>query len=402
MNERLIVKSFGPVKDLDIVFKKVTLFIGDQGSGKSCVAKLFSMFKWLEKALITRKYSLDYFEKYIDARFKKTLCAYHRIDNFFNDEETYLFYSGQLYDFEYEKKNFHVTDKKTTFEGLPKIMYVPAERIILSSAEKKLKTFEGLPENNMTFNQSFWESKDRFKDGYKLPFGNLEYKYDTLNDISFIYGPGYKVRLTEASSGIQSSLSICMVSDHLNNIVLSGKDRPLSVDELQKLQKDISKIMDDRNLSDTLKEILIKRLSAQTRYDSFVNIVEEPELSLFPESQLEVLKLLCKVNQSNPNNKLVITTHSPYSLAIMNTLIMAGNVHENEQSKLAASNIISNEYCIKPGTLAAYRLNPNSDSYCKSILDQGTLMISKNDLDSASDSIMRTFNSLYRLYVKTR
>lgn len=34
MNERLIVKSFGPVKDLDIIFKKVTLFIGDQGTGK--------------------------------------------------------------------------------------------------------------------------------------------------------------------------------------------------------------------------------------------------------------------------------------------------------------------------------------------------------------------------------
>ena len=27
MNERLIVKSFGPVKDLDILFKKVTLFV---------------------------------------------------------------------------------------------------------------------------------------------------------------------------------------------------------------------------------------------------------------------------------------------------------------------------------------------------------------------------------------
>ena len=41
MNERLVVNSFGPVRDLDITFKKVTLFIGDQGTGKSCVAKLF-------------------------------------------------------------------------------------------------------------------------------------------------------------------------------------------------------------------------------------------------------------------------------------------------------------------------------------------------------------------------
>ena len=57
MDEQLIVKSFGPVKDLDITFKKVTLFIGDQGTGKSCVAKLFSMFKWLEKVLSQKNIS---------------------------------------------------------------------------------------------------------------------------------------------------------------------------------------------------------------------------------------------------------------------------------------------------------------------------------------------------------
>lgn len=56
MNEHLIVKSFGPVSDLDIYFKKVTLFIGDQGTGKSCIVKLFSMFKWVEKVLSQNKY----------------------------------------------------------------------------------------------------------------------------------------------------------------------------------------------------------------------------------------------------------------------------------------------------------------------------------------------------------
>ena len=77
MNERLIVKSFGPVKDLDVIFKKVTLFIGDQGTGKSCVAKLFSMFKWTEKVLSQKKYKLSYFEQY--NRFQKMLCKYHRL-----------------------------------------------------------------------------------------------------------------------------------------------------------------------------------------------------------------------------------------------------------------------------------------------------------------------------------
>ena len=73
MNERLIVKSLGPVKELDIIFRKVTLFIGDQGTGKSCVAKLFSTFIWLEKVLSQKRYQLSYFEQF--NRFKKKLCA---------------------------------------------------------------------------------------------------------------------------------------------------------------------------------------------------------------------------------------------------------------------------------------------------------------------------------------
>lgn len=56
MNERLVVKLFGPAKELDITFKKVTLFIGNQGTGKICVAKLFSMFIWLGKVLSQKKY----------------------------------------------------------------------------------------------------------------------------------------------------------------------------------------------------------------------------------------------------------------------------------------------------------------------------------------------------------
>lgn len=91
MNERLIVKSFGPVKDLDIIFKKVTLFIGDQGTGKSCVAKLFSMFKWMEKVLSQKKYKLSYFEQY--NRFKTKLCAYHRIESFIY-ENSYIKFEG--------------------------------------------------------------------------------------------------------------------------------------------------------------------------------------------------------------------------------------------------------------------------------------------------------------------
>ena len=50
--ERLVVRNFGPITNLDIEFRKLTLFIGDQGSGKSTVSKLLTICRdlrwWLQ------------------------------------------------------------------------------------------------------------------------------------------------------------------------------------------------------------------------------------------------------------------------------------------------------------------------------------------------------------------
>lgn len=402
MNERLVVKSFGPIRSIDINFRKVNLFIGDQGTGKSCIVKLYSTFRWLEKTLLTETYSLDYFTKFVDARFKKQLCGYHRIDDFFRDD-TYILYESDLYKFVYAGNSFNIEKKNGSITGLPKIMYVPAERIILSSAEKKLKTFDGLPASNLTFNQTFWESKEQFKDGYSLPFGNLNYKYDSLNDISWIEGCDYRVRLINASSGIQSALPVCIVSDYLGNIVASGKERPMSVEELQKLQKETSKIMENENLSDSVKNAMLKHLSSRSRYNCFVNIVEEPELSLFPESQNSMIRLLCKVNNSSTDNMLLLTSHSPYTLAILNNLVLAYKAYEkgDDEIKRRVAEIVPPEYHVDPDSLAAYSLTNTEMENYQSVLSESSGIISKNDLDSVSEIIMHEFNSLYRIYATT-
>lgn len=402
MNERLTVQSFGPIRQIDINFRKVNLFIGDQGTGKSCIAKLFSTFRWLEKALMTETYSLDYFTKYVDARFKTQLCGYHRIDDFFRDD-TYILYESALYKFVYADSAFKIENKNETITGLPKIMYVPAERIILSSAEKKLKAFDGLPSSNLTFNQAFWESKERFKDGYALPFGNLAYKYDSLNDISWIVGHDYRVRLINASSGIQSALPVCIVSEYLGNIVASGKERSMSVEELQKLQKETAKIMENENLADTVKHAMLKHLSSRSRYNCFVNIVEEPELSLFPESQNSMIRLLCKVNNETTDNMLLLTSHSPYTLAILNNLVLAYKAYEkgDNEIKRRVAEIVPPEYHIAPESLTAFSLKETEMENYQSVISESTGIISKNDLDSVSEIIMREFNSLYRIYATT-
>lgn len=400
MNERLIVKSFGPVKDLDIIFKKVTLFIGDQGTGKSCVAKLFSMFKWMEKVLSQKKYKLSYFEQY--NRFKTKLCAYHRIESFIY-ENSYIKFEGNLYDFLYENGNLSVTEKNRDIKGISKVMYVPAERSIVSVAENKSKLLKELPDSSETFSDEFVNAKKFFQSGYNLPFEGLRFEYDSLNDTGWIHGANYKVRLINASSGIQSSLPMCIVSEYLSSKISDKEEVKLSKEEKDKLEKRVAEIMQNEEYSDSIKDMLIRQLSYANRYDRLINIVEEPELNLFPRSQMEVLKSLVLNNASSDENMLVFTTHSPYSLAIINTMIMGAKAYANANEELRnlIKIILPVKYQINDDDIAVYRLSSSDAIYCQSVINPNTGLVSKNELDSASDDIMRVFNSLYQCYAKT-
>ena len=400
MNERLIVKSFGPVKDLDIIFKKVTLFIGDQGTGKSCLAKLFSLFKWTEKVLSQKKYKLSYFEQY--NRFKTKLCAYHRIESFIY-ENSYIKFEGNLYDFLYENGNFSVTEKNRDIKGISKVMYVPAERSIVSVAENKSKLLKELPDSSETFSDEFVNAKKFFQNGYNLPFEGLRFEYDSLNDAGWIHGVDYKVRLINASSGIQSSLPMCIVSEYLSSKISDKEEVKLSKEEKDKLEKRVAEIMQNEEYSDSIKDMMIRQLSYANRYNQLINIVEEPELNLFPRSQMEVLFSLIYNNASAEENMLVFTTHSPYSLAIINTMIMGAKAYTNatEEQRGQIEAILPVKYQINENEIAAYRLSSSDECYCQSVINEKTGLVSKNELDSASDEIMRVFNSLYQYYAKT-
>lgn len=400
MNERIIVKSFGPVKDIDVVFRKVTLFVGDQGTGKSCMAKLFSMFKWTEKVLSQKKYKLSYFEQY--NRFKTKLCAYHRIDSFICPD-SYIRFEGQLYNFVYEDGNFHVYAKDVEMNGLPKIMYVPAERSIVSVAENKTKLLKELPDSSETFSDEFVNAKKYFQKGYALPFEGLRFEYDALNDASWIYGEGYKVRLVNASSGVQSSLPMSMVSEYLSKKITDRVETKLSKEEKDKLEKRVAEIMQNEDYTDSVKDMMIRQLSLANRYDQFINIVEEPELNLFPKSQMQVLYSLVANATSSNNNMLVLTTHSPYTLAIINTMIMGGKAYANADESLRDSvdQVLPVRYHIDKNDIAAYHLSSSDNCYFQSVINPKTGLVSKNELDSDSDDIMRIFNSLYQSYAKT-
>ena len=57
--QQILIKNFGPIvnrQGVPVSFSKVLVLCGEQGTGKSSVAKLISQFSWLEKALVRRTF----------------------------------------------------------------------------------------------------------------------------------------------------------------------------------------------------------------------------------------------------------------------------------------------------------------------------------------------------------
>ena len=59
---KLKIRNFGPItKGFDendgwLEISPVTVFIGNQATGKSTIAKLYATFTWLEKALVRKDF----------------------------------------------------------------------------------------------------------------------------------------------------------------------------------------------------------------------------------------------------------------------------------------------------------------------------------------------------------
>ena len=94
----------------------------------------------------------------------------------------------------------------------------------------------------------------------------------------------------------------------------------MSHNETQRFSDGVKSIWADKTLTDEQRRIALSVLSSQFNKTAFINIVEEPEQNLFPVSQRKMLYYLLEFNCYSKENKLIITTHSPY---IINDLSLA-------------------------------------------------------------------------------
>ncbi len=379
---RIRIKNFGPIvsgyldNDGWMDINKVTIFVGNQGSGKSTVAKLISTFTWIEKALVRGDYDKKWFEK--KNKLKNQYLNYHRLENYFKsngNRETEIEYEGDAYKIILKDGSLIISENSgiSTYP-LPQIMYVPAERNFISYVKtpKELKlSSDSLKE----FLTEFDNAKDNLKGLKRLPINETNVEYDKLNDTLNLKGDNYKVKLTDASSGFQSLVPLFLVSDYLATSVKrqSSKEKEqMSSEERSRFKKGVEEIWSNDNLTNEQKRVALSVLSSKFNKSSFINIVEEPEQNLFPSSQWEMLQSLLKFNNYNKGNKLIMTTHSPYIVNFISIAIQGENLsrltdksNKKELLRDKLDKVVSKDSLISSDKVAIYQLNEKEGSILK-------------------------------------
>ena len=360
---KIRVQNFGPLRNnkIWIDIDKVTLFIGDQGVGKSTVAKLISTFTWIEKALNRGDYTIKNLER--KSKFKNTFLSYHRIHNYLKPD-TRIEYIGDSYNFTFVEDSLHITKTKAASE-LPQIMYVPAERNFLTYIE----TFKELKVSSPSlreFRDEYKNAQKNIRGQYKLPIADASLEYDRQNDILHLKGKDYKLRVSEASSGYQSFIPLYIVSNNLSQSILEKSEQsPMSEDERDRFRKLVSDIVNNKTFTEEQKRSAISTLPARFNKTSFINIVEEPEQNLFPTSQWNVLVSLLQMNNKCENNQLIMTSHSPYIINYLALFVKAHSIKQiaNAEQALRLEEIVPSGSYIHPEQLHVYEFNDTTGKY---------------------------------------
>ncbi|MDR2410228.1 MAG: ATP-binding protein [Bacteroidales bacterium] len=371
---RIKIKYFGPINegcfenDGFIDIKKVTTFIGNQGSGKSAVAKLISIFSWIEKSLVRGDFNKKWIER--KNRLKNQFLNYHRMENYIKNQDTYIEYQGDAYTIIYKDNALNIHEVQNSYP-LPQIMYVPAERNFISYV-KKPKELKLSSESLKEFLSEFDNAKELLKYPVKLPVNNTDIEYDKLNDIINLKTEKYKIKLTEASSGFQSLVPLFLVSNYLSNSVKEQSEtskEPMSNDEIKRFKDAVQGILQNDDLTNEQRRAALSVLSSKFNKTAFVNIVEEPEQNLFPLSQWQLLQSLLRFNNMNSGNKLIMTTHSPYiinflSIAIQGSEVKTKIVENGNSQKLLSRlfKIVKNEALTNASDVVIYQLDDSKGS----------------------------------------
>jgi predicted ATP-dependent endonuclease of OLD family len=327
MTESIKIKSLGPIKDIYIEnIKPFTVLIGESGSGKSTLMKAIALFRWIYKMHNIRSYlkhsniSKSPFRFRMETYLKN--CGFEQFIK--NDTEiiyTTKFESGNSYEIKLTKNkllgtanNELISEEDIYFN---KISFVSETRNIIPLWSDKGASFTGgyLGFYFHEVYRDFDLASETLKE-LELKFLNLKFavkktnsgkKYTIQSNTKDIFEIDFK----NSSSGTQTSVPISLIAQYFSKKFNFEDAFNRSVLNYLSNTDNLTDFKAIKNLSEIKKKIFIH--------------IEEPELSLFPDAQCQLINdLVDKCFITNDNSiELFLSTHSPYIVNHLNLLIKA-------------------------------------------------------------------------------
>jgi len=382
--EKLIIRNFGPIKNVELELGRFNVLIGEQATGKTLIGKVLSCCRYF-----------SYIVSYSD--FKEAFENWGLTESIKDD--TLIEYTSSDYKL------------KIQFE---KHLLPNGVSIIDNEKERnhELKLTCNLTPVTKNFKSLFKEYNDFLKkDDNWIPYKIKAPVSFFQNQVASIIDNPFFIP-TERS--LQSIFSLGKSS--IQNINDALFNQFAKVDQIQryfKTETDIEPLgIEYKNVNGyglfrkkgsadwlrmdnapsgyktTVPIVLILKYYSQIKLKKKTFIIDEPEISLFPATQKEVVSFITdrifnskdKNNGYNFENSVLITTHSPYILTSLNNLMYAFQIGKEHKEEVAK--IIEEKYWVNPKEVSAYQLL--ADGTSESIIaEDGLIMAEKIDLVSS-------------------
>lgn len=387
MKESIIIKNFGPLKEVEIDdIKPLTVFIGKSAGGKSIIMKVIVLMRYIYKMVNIRSYLKN--AKITRSPFKL------RFNSLLHDglkgmitAQTEIYYTveinGNKYTLKYTNRglqsDINIPDKDLIFF---KEAYVSGMRSLIPIWASKAVSVKG--ENlgfffHETFND-FNDATDVIKE-QKLEYLNLKMKVrksgnrPKLFTIESLQNDAVPIELRYASSGIQTSAPLVAIVHYFAQ-EFSFKDA---------FQRSV--------LNYLYKQDLLTKFTLginRNKLGKYVHIhIEEVELCLAPEDQRAFMSnLVEEVFHKNKKDRklgLMVSTHSPYIVNHLNVLLRAGYFEKARE----------NYPFLEKDDIAVYRVNEGKIiSLMATDNDTGEYVINALDMSDTMERIFEEYESM--------
>ncbi|RTL12912.1 MAG: hypothetical protein EKK54_02325 [Neisseriaceae bacterium] len=406
--ERLIIKNFFTLKDVDIELGKYNVFIGEQASGKSLLLKLIYFFRNVLRVPIysyanseddIRLYVYNYFQQLfrVDYGPNDDLSIEYHYNEYLisvkSEEGRIIFICSdnlmQLYDDsrQYitrisqqtpEAPNLNLKQgviqsnivdilERSDLKAVNSPLFFPAGRMFLVSLQRNI------------FNM--------------INSINADSKLPSIDPLILLFGQQYQTAIEyfgqTSKEYIQTMHKDGQIKffDNLFMAILKGK---FVYDQLggfiQQNSGAVRSWHSSSGQQETLPIYLVLRNYLLSSQPSHLYI-EEPEAHLYPSAQKAITELLVYVTNVTSSDGLYITTHSPYILTVLNNLILANDVKDKQT-------LFDKDLLISFEEVRAYYI---TDGGARDLRDYENRLILADNLDKVSEQTALDFDKLLDL-----